>query len=138
MNRVSISCKAEIFLLYSIKNGSGAHQASYPMGTGGSFPVGKASGNLKLTIHFHLEPRFMTCEAASSQSRSVFMTWYLIKHKGNFTIVRQTYIQSDEMIKHGLPRSDADITSCELLLNSQTNVRIHSVAAYRASRDRDR
>jgi hypothetical protein len=25
-----------------VQNGSGAHPASYPMGTGGSFPVGKA------------------------------------------------------------------------------------------------
>jgi hypothetical protein len=28
-----------------VKNGSGAHPASYPMGTRGSFPGGKASGS---------------------------------------------------------------------------------------------
>jgi hypothetical protein len=29
---------------HGIQNGSGAHPASYPMGTGGSFPGGKAAG----------------------------------------------------------------------------------------------
>jgi hypothetical protein len=29
---------------HSVQNGSGAHPASYPMGTGGSFPGGKAVG----------------------------------------------------------------------------------------------
>jgi hypothetical protein len=31
-------------LHYHIQNGSGAHPASYPMGTRGSFPGGKAAG----------------------------------------------------------------------------------------------
>jgi hypothetical protein len=31
-------------LLHSVQTDSGAHQASYPMGTGGSFPGGKAAG----------------------------------------------------------------------------------------------
>jgi len=31
-------------LHHLVKNGSGAHPASYPMGTGGSFPGGKAAG----------------------------------------------------------------------------------------------
>jgi hypothetical protein len=125
VNRGSISCRAEIFLLYSVQNGSGAHRASYPMGTGS-----KASGSLKLTTRLHLHPRFMTCEAASLHPRNVFMTWCLIKHKGNFTFTRQKYLQPDEIRKHGLPRSDVVITPCELLLNAQTNVRIHSAVAY--------
>jgi hypothetical protein len=29
---------------HRVQNGSGAHQASYPMGTRGSFPGGKAAG----------------------------------------------------------------------------------------------
>jgi hypothetical protein len=29
---------------HRVQNGSGAHPASYPMGTGGSFPGGKAAG----------------------------------------------------------------------------------------------
>jgi hypothetical protein len=32
------------FLHHSVQNGSGAHPASYPMGTGGSFPGDKAAG----------------------------------------------------------------------------------------------
>jgi hypothetical protein len=32
------------FLHYRVQNGSGAHLASYPMGTRGSFPGGKAAG----------------------------------------------------------------------------------------------
>jgi hypothetical protein len=31
-------------LLHRVQNGSGAHPASYPVGTGGSFPRGKAAG----------------------------------------------------------------------------------------------
>jgi hypothetical protein len=31
-------------VLYSIKTGSKAHPASYPMGTGGSIPKGKVAG----------------------------------------------------------------------------------------------
>jgi hypothetical protein len=40
-----------------VQNGSGAHPPSYPMGTRGSFPGGKAGWGLKLTIHLHLVPR---------------------------------------------------------------------------------
>jgi hypothetical protein len=32
------------FLHHRVQNGSGAHPASYPMGTRGSFPGGKAAG----------------------------------------------------------------------------------------------
>jgi len=31
-------------IIHRIQNSSGARQASYPMGTRGSFPVGKAGG----------------------------------------------------------------------------------------------
>jgi hypothetical protein len=32
-------------LYHGVQDGSGAHPASYPMGTGGSFPGGKAAGS---------------------------------------------------------------------------------------------
>jgi hypothetical protein len=32
------------FSLHRVRNGSGAHQASYPVGTRDSFPGGKAAG----------------------------------------------------------------------------------------------
>jgi hypothetical protein len=34
----------EFFLHHRVQTGSGAHPASYPMGTRGSFPGGKAAG----------------------------------------------------------------------------------------------
>jgi hypothetical protein len=34
----------EFFLLHSAQTGSGAHPESYPMGTWGTFPKGKAAG----------------------------------------------------------------------------------------------
>jgi hypothetical protein len=44
-SRVPFSAGTENFSLHHrVQNGSGAHTASYPMGTGGSFPGGKAAG----------------------------------------------------------------------------------------------
>jgi hypothetical protein len=40
-------------VVYSLQTGSGAHPASYPMGTGGRFP----RRGVKLTTHLHLVPR---------------------------------------------------------------------------------
>jgi hypothetical protein len=34
----------QIYKNYRVQTGSGAHPASYPMGTRGSFPEGKAAG----------------------------------------------------------------------------------------------
>jgi hypothetical protein len=43
--RVRFSAEAGNFSLHHcVQNGSGAHPASYPMGTSGSFPGGKAAG----------------------------------------------------------------------------------------------
>jgi hypothetical protein len=43
-SRVRFPVGAGNFSLYCVQNGSGAHPASYPMGTTGSFPGGKAAG----------------------------------------------------------------------------------------------
>jgi hypothetical protein len=44
-SRVRFSAGAGNFSLHHrVQNGSGAHPASYPMGSGGSFPGGKAAG----------------------------------------------------------------------------------------------
>jgi hypothetical protein len=43
-SRVRIPAGAGIFSHHLVQNGSGAHPASYPMGTRGSFPGGKAAG----------------------------------------------------------------------------------------------
>jgi hypothetical protein len=36
--------KQDLSFLHVVQTGSGAHPASYPMGTGGFFPGGKAAG----------------------------------------------------------------------------------------------
>jgi hypothetical protein len=43
-SRVRFPAGAGSFSLHRVQNGSGAHPASYPMGTRGSFPGGKAAG----------------------------------------------------------------------------------------------
>jgi hypothetical protein len=43
-SRVRFPTGAGNFSLHRIQNGSGAHPASYPIGTRGSFPGGKATG----------------------------------------------------------------------------------------------
>jgi hypothetical protein len=44
-SRVRFPAEAGKFSLHNcFQNGSGAHPASYPVGTGGSFPGGKAAG----------------------------------------------------------------------------------------------
>jgi hypothetical protein len=40
---VRVPAGQELSLLDIVQTGSGAHPASYPMGTGGSFPGGKAA-----------------------------------------------------------------------------------------------
>jgi hypothetical protein len=52
-------------LRHIVQIGSGAHPASYPMGTGGFFPGGKAIG-VKLTAHFQLGTRLKTCGVVSA------------------------------------------------------------------------
>jgi hypothetical protein len=41
---VGVRVPGQEFFLYVFQTGSGAHPASYLMGTGGSFPGGKAAG----------------------------------------------------------------------------------------------
>jgi hypothetical protein len=43
INAVSIAAVQDFSLLHIVQTGSAAHPASYPMGTGGSFPRGKAA-----------------------------------------------------------------------------------------------
>jgi hypothetical protein len=56
--RVQFPAVAGNFSLHHrIQTGFRAHPASYPLGTGSSFPGGKAAGIVKLTTHLHLVPR---------------------------------------------------------------------------------
>jgi hypothetical protein len=57
-SRVRFPAGAGNFSLHHrVQNGSGAHPASYPMGTRVSFPGGKSGRGVKLTTHLHLVPR---------------------------------------------------------------------------------
>jgi hypothetical protein len=53
--RVPVPAGAGNFSLHHrVQTDSGAHSASYPMGTGYSFGGGEAAGVVKLTTHLHL------------------------------------------------------------------------------------
>jgi hypothetical protein len=50
-SKVRLTAGAGNFSLHHrVQNGSGAHQASYPMGKRGSFPGGKAAGALSCPL----------------------------------------------------------------------------------------
>jgi hypothetical protein len=49
-----------------VQTGSGAHPASYPMGTGDPFPGGKARPSVTLTTHPHLVPRLSISRSYTS------------------------------------------------------------------------
>jgi hypothetical protein len=44
-DRGSIHSRKDFFLLHNVKTGTGAHRASYLMGTGGSFPKDITAGS---------------------------------------------------------------------------------------------
>jgi len=46
-----------VWFSYLKKTGSGAHTSSYPIGTEGSFPGGKAIGGVNVTTHLHIVTR---------------------------------------------------------------------------------
>jgi len=57
-----------LVVMDSVQKGSGAHPASYPMGTRGSFP-----GGVKLTTHLHLVPRPKNEWGYTSTPQYIFM-----------------------------------------------------------------
>jgi len=61
---------------HSVQTGSGAHQASCPMGTG---DLSRRRGRgAKLTTHLHLVPRLRKRGAIPPLPQYVFMTWCLV------------------------------------------------------------
>jgi hypothetical protein len=84
-SRVRFPAVAGNFSLHHrVQNGSGAHPASCPTGTGGSFPGGIAAGGVKLTTHLRLVPRSRMSGAIPPFPQYVFMAC-LVKHRYNFT-----------------------------------------------------
>jgi hypothetical protein len=67
-------------LHHRVQNGSGAYPASYPMGTRGSFPGGKAAG----AWSWPLVPRSKNEWNYTSTPEYAFMTWCLVKAQGQF------------------------------------------------------
>jgi len=63
---------------HHIHTGSEAHLASYPMGTRGTFPGGKAGGGMKLTTQLLLIPR-LRMRGAIPQLPYIFMALCLAK-----------------------------------------------------------
>jgi hypothetical protein len=55
--RVRFPALQDYSLLHVVQTGSGAHPASYPVGTWGFFPGGKSGKDVKLTTHLHLLPK---------------------------------------------------------------------------------
>jgi hypothetical protein len=67
------------FLHHRVPNGSGAHPASYPMGTRGSFPRGKAAGAWSWPLPSSVEVK--NAWSYTSTPQYFFMAWCIVKHK---------------------------------------------------------
>jgi hypothetical protein len=84
-SRVRFSAGAgNFFLHHRVQNGSGAHPASYPMGTRGSSPRVKRPG----CEADHSPPSSAEVKNAwsyTSTPQYTSMAWCLVKHKGLFT-----------------------------------------------------
>jgi hypothetical protein len=70
----------------SVQKGSGAHPASYPMGTRGSFPEGKTAGAWSWPLT-SIKCRGQRMRGAIPQlpQQYAFMAWCVVKHRDNFT-----------------------------------------------------
>jgi hypothetical protein len=73
-------------LRHSVQTGSGDHTASYPVGTGGSFPGSKVAEAWSwwLTSIWYRGQEWWSCTFTSAH---VFMTWCLIKHMDNGILI---------------------------------------------------
>jgi len=71
-------------LHYSVPTDSGAHPASYEMGTRVPF--------LGQTTHLILMPRSRMRGAIHPLPQCVFMAWCLVKHRDNFTFMAYNHL----------------------------------------------
>jgi hypothetical protein len=77
----------DFYIILSAQTGTGAHLASYRMGTvGGPFTRRLSDRSVKLTTHLHPVPRWRMVEYTSA-SPYIFIAWCLIKHKDNFILL---------------------------------------------------
>jgi hypothetical protein len=69
----------------SVQNGSGAHDASYPMGTGG-LSLGVKQPRCEADhSHLHLVQSLRMCGAIPLLPQYASMPWCLVKRRDNFT-----------------------------------------------------
>jgi len=66
-------------LYHCVQTGSGAHRASYAMGTGGSFPGGKQP------VREADRSPPSSAEVKEYVQLYVFVAWCFVKHRSNFT-----------------------------------------------------
>jgi hypothetical protein len=72
-------------LRHSVQNSSGAHPLSYPVGTGSSFPGGKAAGAWnwpRSSIQWGVQ---RMRGAIPPLPQYVFLSWWLVKYRDKFT-----------------------------------------------------
>jgi hypothetical protein len=69
----------EFSLHHCVQTGSWAHLSSYPVGTRGPFPAGKAARMLKLTTHLHLVPKSRMHGAIPPLPQYAFTAWCSVK-----------------------------------------------------------
>jgi len=72
--------QGELLPCHCVQIGSGAHTAPEPMGTGGYFSGGGV-------VHLDLVPKSRMYGAIPPLPQYVFMVWYLVKHRDNFTFL---------------------------------------------------
>jgi hypothetical protein len=86
-SRVRFPAGAGNFSLHHrVQNGSGAHPASYPIGTRGSFPGGKAAGAWSWP-HLRLVPRSKNEWNYTSTPQYAFMAWCLAQAQGQLYLL---------------------------------------------------
>jgi hypothetical protein len=71
-------------LCLHLQTASETHPALYPMGIGGSNPSGKAT-EAWCWLHISSQCRSQEWVELYLHYQYVFMAWYLVKHKENFT-----------------------------------------------------
>jgi hypothetical protein len=82
-SRVRFPAEAGNFSFHHlVQNGAGAHPASYPVGTRGSFPSGRG---VKLTTHPHVVPRSRMRGAIPSPPNTPSWCGVQLKHRDSFT-----------------------------------------------------
>jgi hypothetical protein len=85
-------------LIHCVWSGSGAHPASYPVGTRGSFSGGKVARGMKLTTHLHLVLRSRMRGAIPPLFQHNFMAWCAFKPQGQLYLHLCCRLNGDKIV----------------------------------------